>query len=248
MKLAVNELYPAFQGEGATIGRHCMFLRLAGCPLHCVWCDSAYTWRFSDKHDHEGGIVYNKGDEVELRDTFDIADDLIDTSPMVVITGGEPMVQQKGIVELIEYFLDFNYAPRVEFETAGIIKPSDNLTRALWDAGCEFHFNVSPKLASSGNSVEERRDFDVLKVFTEYANVQQATFKFVVSSDDDWEEINMIVDELDFPRERVYVMPEGVERDKILEGTMAIEDKAREYGYNVSTRLHVLLYGPKRGV
>lgn len=228
--LAVNEIFgPTFQGEGKNLGMPCFFLRLAGCNLACSWCDTRYAWNWKEYdvakelHPVEVGDVFEK---LEVgRRQFGYAN--------LVISGGEPMLQQKALTPLI-------YALRakgwwVEIETAG--------TRPIRNSLAADQFTVSLKLENSGNSLDKRR---VPRAIESFARDKRSTFKFVVSNVTDFEEIDFLVRQ--FGLQPVYIMPEGKNKGDITEHLQAVTQAALQRGYYLTTRLQVLLYGNQRGV
>lgn len=226
LALAVNEIFgPTFQGEGPHLGHACVFLRLAGCNLACEWCDTPYSWDWAR---------YSVTDELH-RMTIDEVLAVLNNyeQRMVVITGGEPMLQKKALRELTrQLHADGWYT---EIETAGTIAP-DSVEMVK-------HFNVSPKLANSGNPLRHRYNptaLDVLSVAPSRA------FKFVVKSEADFKEIDKLV----FRHELspVYIMPEGVSNDVISQRSIDIAPAVISRGYRLTTRLHVAMYGTRRGV
>lgn len=225
--LVVSEIFgPTFQGEGPSTGRRAAFVRLGRCNLACTWCDTPYTWDW-ERFDPA----------VELR-TMSVDDvltrlDAID-APLVVITGGEPLIQQRAVQSLVAGVTAGGR--RVEIETAGTLAPP----AALVSFGARF--NVSPKLASSGNPVDRRYAPDVLRAFEASG---RASFKFVACGPDDLDEIAAIV--ADCRLSDVWVMPEGTDAAAVLDGERALADAVLARGWNLSSRLHVLLWGDERG-
>lgn len=169
-RLRVTEMFgPTFQGEGPSCGQHAVFVRLAGCPLACVWCDTRYSWDWS---------LFDP--EVESREVT--VDQVVSwvcghPSQLVVITGGEPMAQ-RSLEKLCTTLAALGR--RVEIETSGVIPPSDALTAAV------ERFVVSPKLAHSGMSRARRIRSSALRAFTETG---KATFKFVTQMVEDLDEV-----------------------------------------------------------
>ncbi len=108
MKFKVNEVFHSIQGEGSRAGRPCLFIRLTGCPLRCVYCDTEYAFFQGELRELEGLL-----DEVKLRlgppQTGPGA-------PFVELTGGEPLAHPKA-PELLEALLGLGY--EVALETAG---------------------------------------------------------------------------------------------------------------------------------
>lgn len=245
-KLKVNEIFgPTIQGEGPATGRHCLFVRLYGCNLTCSFCDTPQTW--VDSADkallHEGQKVYDKNSEHEMMEASDVVFHLkalwpLDTKPTtIVISGGEPLMQQKQVEPLIASLALLGC--EVHFETAGTIKPSEMLTRYT------SLFVVSPKLESSSNRLRKRFKPEVLKAF---ADTGKAWFKFVVTDEDDLEEVDVIVKECKLGCDRVMIMPEGTKSEEVLEGGRKLVDLVTRRGYGLSLRNHILLWEDKRGV
>src|SRR5450432_3522794 len=91
-ELKVSEIFESLQGEGASVGAPCVFVRLAQCNLHCAWCDTKYTWDF---------VRYRYEDEVREQSVAEVAQLVNDTtSRRLVLTGGEPLLQQRALKEL----------------------------------------------------------------------------------------------------------------------------------------------------
>ena len=225
--LVVSEVYgPTIQGEGPSVGRHCGFVRLGRCNLACSWCDTSFTWDWSR---HDPAV------ELSHRPAADVVDDLdaMDVD-MVVVTGGEPLLQQQGLEALLGAFK--RDGKRVEIETAGTIAPA-------MANGLVYQWNVSPKLANSGNPLERRYKPDVLRAFEA---TECAVFKFVVCEPSDLEEVGGIVAECGLTN--VWIMPEGTDAATLLRRSAALAEDVVKRGWNLSTRLHILLWGDRRGV
>lgn len=239
--LLVNELYDklTIQGEGPSIGRVCSFIRLFGCPMHCKWCDSAFTWRVSDKHPHLFAPVYDAKEESHRMTIEEITEHFMPINPpMLVITGGEPMVQSDKLPPLItELVVHIPILYRIEIETAGIIF-DDKLSSYSF-----VHFNVSPKLEGSGNPKELRYKPDILRKFRAVKSI----FKFVVTDLKEFEEIDSIVDEVKIHPGQVYIMPEGISAQSQEQGLKMLAEETLKRQYNLTTRLHVLIWGNERG-
>jgi organic radical activating enzyme len=152
-------------------------------------------------------------------------------TPLIVISGGEPMMQQAALSPLVKHLIA--QGKRVEIETNGTIKPIISPTR----------FNVSPKLAHSGVLENKRRKFDTLNLY-----VGKGIFKFVCQHESDFDEIEEFIEGAGLPSEDIWIMPEGIERDGLLEHEIEITEAAILRGWNVTSRLHVLTWGARRGV
>jgi len=158
----------------------------------------------------------------------------------VVLTGGEPMLQQDAINWLALRYVELGHC--VEIETAGTIAPDELME---WPLGVRF--NVSPKLASSGNELERRYRPEVLRSLCQRGTTN---FKFVVSRDNvlsDLAEIEEITQDCGLPSERVWIMPEGTGPQDQLEGMRQLERMIINQEWNLSVRLHVLIWGNERG-
>lgn len=205
-------------------------------------CDTPYTWAFTEglaeKHD-EGKTYVRENEQIKLQ--VGTAVDLISGYPLkrLVITGGEPMTQQKGIIELIKGLREKEPNHWVEIETNGTIAPNAEMLELV------DQFNVSPKLANSGNSLRKRQKSAAYEAFV---NTPKADFKFVSSGEADIDEINGLVERYNIPHERVFLMPEGRTEAEINEHQRALVEIAKRENYNLTTRLHVQIYGAKRGV
>lgn len=250
-----GEIYQAIQGEGPSMGKHVVFVRLAFCDLTCSFCDSWYTWHFEGsgplKIAHRFAQPVKREDYVLEMDVLEVAQKIIELCgphfKRVVFTGGEPMLQQKAISEIVSVLKKDYHHFEVEVETNGTVKVLDD---------CKFmtQINCSPKLESSGNTKEARNKPDVISQYLSLfrsSDVHHLAFKFVVHKDkmeDDLAEIEAWEDEHKVPRGLIWLMPEGTDRDRIAECTDALMPVCRERGYNLTTRLHILLYGSKRAV
>jgi organic radical activating enzyme len=107
------------------------------------------------------------------------------------------------------------------------------------------HFNVSPKLANSHQSASKRLNPKVLSSFLER---DAYVFKFVVAEESDLVEADALVAEVGIPSHRVYLMPQGTEATSLEERGLWLVHECMKRGYNYSHRLHVTLWGQKRGV
>lgn len=231
--LTVSEVFgPTIQGEGPTAGAPAMFVRLGRCNLTCSWCDTPYTWDWR-------GLNGEKQDPTALQqvDVGVLAAQVrAGNVGRVVVTGGEPLLQAAGVSAFV---WALNAGRRgdtiaVEFETNGTRFPPDGTHH------CQF--NVSPKLAGSGCDPDARLVPDVLARF---AAMPHVAFKFVVSAPGDLDEIDALVAEYDL--RNVWIMPEGRSSDAVIAGVRTLAPLAIERGYNLSSRLHVLVWEDERG-
>lgn len=230
--LLVSEIFgPTFQGEGPSLGRRCVFLRLGACNLHCRWCDTPYTWDWTGRN----GTVYNPQKELQRLDVCAVWESLRALGvEMLVVSGGEPMLQQASLLPLLESAAQSRWW--IEIETAGTIVPELGVVSRV------SQFNVSPKLGNSGNSLQKSYRPAVLDAFQATG---KAVWKFVAEEVSDLDEIGNLVQRHSLTP--VYVMPEGVHRDVIGARSQALAEPVLSRGWNLTTRLHILLYGDRRG-
>ncbi len=223
------EIFHSIQGEGVHAGRPAVFLRLALCNLACLWCDTAYTWDW-ERHDRR-------------RETMELSPAAAERAIVrfgcrsLVVTGGEPLLQQKELVPLLDRLKSAGFW--IEVETNGTVLPQERLT-ALID-----HWSVSPKLASSGNPLSAREKPEVCRFFS---GLPEAHFKLVVDGPDDLAEAIGLSGRYGIPRGRVVLMPQAAESAALLEKGRWLADICLREGFLFSTRLQVLLWGHRRGV
>ncbi len=246
LKLARNdhgepEIFRSIQGEGPAIGRPRTFVRLSGCNLHCVWCDTAYTWNWTGTpFAHQSGAKFDPGREMIKLSAVETADRILALpSEGVVITGGEPLLQPDAIVEMIDALREHDHHALIEIETNGSIAPSDALIDRI------DTFVVSPKLAHSGNDTALALKSDALR---RYAAMTSAALKFVCKDAADVGAAAAIARQYGFPVQRVYIMPEGTSSEAIQARGPRLIEATIAHGFNYSDRLHIHLFGQKRGV
>ncbi|KIF04744.1 radical SAM protein [Streptomyces sp. RSD-27] len=217
---------PTFQGEGPSCGHPSLFIRLSQCNLTCTRCDTKETWDWS------------QFDRLKVSTNQTVADLLAwaTSSPveLVVITGGEPLIQQRRLIPLVQGLLAVG--KRVEFETNGTIAPLPELVVY------GVQFNVSPKLASFGVAEEKSIRPGALQAFVATG---RAVFKFVASTVSDLDRIAELVSA--YGLEPVWVMPEGATPEAVIATTRVLADAVAARRWHLTTRLHVLAFPDPRG-
>lgn len=221
-KIYINEIFPAIQGEGLTSGTPSLFIRLQGCDLGCAWCDTKFTWH---KDYLEKADSYSVTELIEIIRSYKQLKNL-------VITGGEPMLQQLKFKELLECLKD-DYT--FEIETNGMHLP-------CFDVSQIKSFNISPKISSSGNKIDLRYDSKKFKYFAYQDNV---IFKFVVARTDDIKEIKR--DFYFVPKEKIWLMPEGTDQKSQLNHlAYKVYEECIRNGYNFSPRIQCIYFNDTR--
>ena len=229
------EIFASVQGEGPSMGMPVAFMRLSRCNLACVWCDTAYTWHFQgDERPHRGGVEYDrKANQLSLPEDEVAARIMALGQSRLVITGGEPLLQAPALGRLLELLPDVS----VEIETNGTTKAPAPLDIRI------DQFNVSPKLAHSGNPAElallpERLDA--------YATDPRAWFKFVIAEPADVEEVLALRDRYRFRPGHVFLMAEGTDSETLREREKWLAPLCVRHGFRLSDRLHIHLFGDTR--
>jgi len=223
------EIFASLQGEGPSAGQPSTFVRLSRCNLACVWCDTAYTWRFS------GPDAYDrKANQLTLSEA-DTADRIRALGQnRLVITGGEPLLQAPALAKLLVLLPQMH----IEIETNGTIAPPPALDALV------HQYNVSPKLAHAGNPAA----LALLPArLAEFAADRRAFFKFVIASPADLAEVVALRDAHTIPAERLFVMPEGTDSATLRTRSRWLSALAMDHGFRLTDRLHIHLYGDTRG-
>lgn len=222
------EIFRSIQGEGVTAGTPSAFLRVALCNLACTWCDTRYTWDWRN-HDYDREVMEMAVREVEERI-------LALRQNRLVITGGEPLMQQATLAPLVHSLNSRGYY--TEIETNGTLVPQREMMESV------SQWNVSPKLRNSGNQAERQ---EVPRAIEAFSRLDRAWFKFVVVGPEDLEEVAAFVGRYGILPERVVLMPEGKTVADLTARSGWLADACAEHSYRFSTRLHVLLWGDERG-
>jgi organic radical activating enzyme len=157
----------------------------------------------------------------------------------VILTGGEPLLQQPAWEEMIQQLREQDPHYRFEVETNGTQIPSEFMSDSI------DQWNVSAKLSNSGNDEKIRIKADVLRYF---ASRENTWFKFVIQSAEDLTEVQQLEKTYALPKEQILLMPEGRTEAALQQKRLWLADICRDQGYRFSDRLHIQLWGSKRGV
>jgi 7-carboxy-7-deazaguanine synthase len=225
--MIINEIFYSLQGEGFMAGVPSVFVRLAGCPLRCRWCDTKYAWS------KEAGRQYS-------------IDKIVHTVKKwpchhMVITGGEPMIDP----DLLKLVGELKAACKhITIETAGIA--------FIPDMPCDL-MSISPKLSNSvpddvklaAHHKNSKLDLAVLEELIANYNYQ---LKFVVDSVNDLAEIQELLDKIDdVDTRKVMLMPRAATQEELLAKSTIVADMCKLVGFAFSQRLQVLLWDYQRG-
>ena len=225
--MVINEIFYSLQGEGFLAGVPSVFVRLAGCPLRCRWCDTKYAW------DPMAGQEYSVTEIVQA----------VQQRPckFVVITGGEPMINT-DLPQLVQRLKAAG--KHITIETAGVA--------FIQDLACDL-MSISPKLSNSTPTEtklaavheDSLLDIAILRQLIENYEYQ---LKFVVDSPADLQEIQKVVKKLrNVDCKKVMLMPQAVTRDELLAKSPMVADMCKRTGFAFSQRLQILLWNNARG-
>jgi len=225
--MRINEIFYSLQGEGFLAGVPSVFVRLAGCPLRCRWCDTKYAWS------KEAGRQYSI-DKIVLT---------VQQWPCksIVITGGEPMVDP-DLPQLVRALK--TAGKHITIETAGIAY--------IPDMPCDL-MSISPKLSNSVSDEAKlaaihknsKLDLAVLEELIDNYNYQ---LKFVVDSEADLPEIEETLKKLgNADREKIMLMPQAATRQELLAKSPMVAELCKRTGCAFSQRLQVLLWNNQKG-
>lgn len=225
--LRISEVFDSLQGEGVNVGKPCRFVRLALCNLHCHYCDTKYTWDF-ERFDYDTEVR-----EVALSAMVEKFAEA--PAGHVVVTGGEPLLQQRALAKV------FERVPRelfIEIETNGTRVPSASLLERV------NQWNVSPKLASAGDSEALRIRPDALLALRDSG---RAYLKLVVHSEQDRDEAEALRERFGFTKDRTLLMPEASTPAELDARSPQVAAWSQALAVRFSSRLHVTLWGGRRG-
>lgn len=225
--LRLSEIFDSLQGEGVSMGQPCRFVRLALCNLHCAYCDTKYTWDFEH---------FDYDQEVHEHAVADVAAQL-DGAPgqHVVITGGEPLLQQRALTKVLERASQQLF---VEVETNGTRIPNAALLARV------NQWNLSPKLSSAGDPEALRIRPEALRALRDSG---RAYLKLVVASPADRDEAEALRERFGFERSRTLLMPQAASREELEARSGDVAAWSQALGLRFSSRLHLALWGGRRG-
>jgi len=223
--LKIAEIFYSLQGEGSLVGVPSIFVRTSGCNLRCTWCDTPYTSWHPEGQERSLAAILAEVDRYPARH--------------VVVTGGEPLIAPE-IVQLTEALRE--QRRHITIETAGTV---------FAPVACDL-MSISPKLANSTPAAPWAATHERLRIQPEILqrliSAYEYQLKFVIASPDDLPELRRLVDTLAADPAKVLLMPEGVDPQVLHERGLWLSEICKQEGFRFSPRLHIQLYGNRRGV
>jgi 7-carboxy-7-deazaguanine synthase len=218
----IAEIFHSIQGEGVLVGVPSVFVRTSGCNLRCSWCDTPYTsWT-------------PEGEERSLDSIVTEVDGY--GASHVVVTGGEPMIAPEIV------YLTRRLNQHLTIETAGTVDA---------EVRCDL-MSISPKLANSTPEGRWAAQHERLRYQPEVLKRLMGRYsyqlKFVIARPGDIEEVRAIVAEIGAGKEHVVLMPEGTDAAVLAERAPWLAEICKQEGFRYSPRLHIDLWGNRRGV
>lgn len=230
--MLISEIFYSVQGEGTLVGVPSVFVRTSGCNLRCRWCDTPYaSWK-------------PEGTEMSIEAILQAVNE--HPTRFVVVTGGEPMVA-KEMPRLLQQLREAG--KHITIESAGTIPPEG--------VACDLA-SISPKLAhstpdeaSAGKAWVEKHERLRLQpeVLRAWCSGYDFQLKFVIASEADVLEVKAVIESIgiEIPPEKVLLMPEGITQEALKARQMLLVDICKREGWRYSPRLHIDLFGNKRG-
>lgn len=233
LHLSISEMFAdTIQGEGVNTGCISTFVRLQGCTLKCVWCDTINVW--------PNGNDYTFDEIFDLFESIDLIGRLKDGQHLI-LTGGSPLKQEKALIEFIKAFiLKYGFKPYIEVENEAVLMPTSEFVELVdW-------WNNSPKLANS----EMKENVRIKPLTLAYmGSLPNSNFKFVIDKDSDWDEIQKtFIDNGFITKDKIILMPEGQTQEELSINREKTAELAIKNGIRFSDRLHVTLWNKQTGV
>ena len=234
------EIFASLQGEGPSAGKPVAFIRVSRCNLACQWCDTAYTWHFNgDNRPHRRDGTYDRAaNQVTLTEEDAARRIAALGKPRLVITGGEPLLQAPALARMLDALIALAPGMTVEVETNGTVAPHPAFDGQI------AQYNVSPKLAHSGNPADLALPRERLR---HWAAEPRAIFKFVIAEAADVDEVLALANACAIPHHRIWLMAEGTDPATLAGRERWLTDICIEHNLTLSKRLHIELFGDTRG-
>ena len=208
--MQVTEIFYSLQGEGLFLGIPAVFLRLSGCNLRCKWCDTKYAWNPKNAK------------QMEVTEIAKVIKKY--PAKHLVITGGEPLLQQQEILSLIKKLKNYY----IEIETNGTIKSTLGNYVNL--------YSCSPKLTHAKTLNLPLQKFPEEKTF----------YKFVIASPSDIEEVKNFIEKYKIKQSKVLLMPLGIKEKELKKRSKWLAELCKKEDLRFSPRLQITLWGTTR--
>jgi 7-carboxy-7-deazaguanine synthase len=231
--MRVSEVFYSLQGEGMLVGTPSVFVRLAGCPLRCPWCDTKYAWDFQAGEELDPGQITEQINRWPCR--------------FVVLTGGEPMMgpdlaAREGLADLTHRLK--TTGKHITIETAGVL--------FIPDLACNL-VSISPKSVSAtvrastaGSHEPAASDLEAIRQLILAYPYQ---LKFVIESPQDIDDVQSVLKELGpLEVEQVMLMPQAATKEELQTRSVMVAELCKRTGLRFGQRLHIQLWGQRRGV
>ena len=225
--MIINEIFYSLQGEGRLAGTPSVFVRLAGCPLRCRWCDTKYAWSLTAGTEYTPEQIRHEVGKYPTRH--------------IVFTGGEPMTAE-GLAPFLHAFA--HKRMHITIETAGLAFVSD--------LPCDL-MSISPKLSNSTpidplqaqQHEAQRSNPDAVRQLMERYEYQ---LKFVVDTTADLDEIAQYLEQLkQVNPDKVLLMPQATTKEELICKSLMLAKVCKQTGFAISPRWQVLLWDGQRG-
>ena len=275
-KIKVAELFYSLQGEGQYLGTPSVFLRCFGCNFTCsgfsmprgqlstermdvdpssyndynslplvhTGCDSYASWDVRFKHLSPLLTVESIVDKIEAL----LPDGRFSEDKHLILTGGEPLLGwQRAYIDLLEEIKKRGMnLTHITFETNGTQPLRDDLAQYLSDGGYLTTFSISSKLPSSGESWDDAIKPEIINDYLEKTWSSQAYFKWVVSNQEDYEDVIRAVEAyskvISDYGVAVYLMPAGGTTKYYNDNERWVADLCMKHGWRYTPRLQVQLW------
>lgn len=234
--LSDDKIFYTIEGEGEFVGRPSVFMRLSMCNLTCKGfasadsphgCDSFVSWS-----------VKNRFTIVQILDSL-LQEGHVEhlrNKAIWKITGGEPLIQQKMLLELVDQFIyRFGFVPVIDFETNATIMP--DFQWKDWGAT----FTTSPKLSNNGDPEDKRYKPAVLR----WHVLNGSGFKFVINSESDLNEVyEKYINHPDVlvPKHRIWLMPCCGSRQEHVDKAAMVAELCKQHDLKFSPRLQLVIW------
>jgi 7-carboxy-7-deazaguanine synthase len=231
----IAEIFYSLQGEGRLTGVPSVFIRVAGCPLRCAWCDTKYAWEPSAGEDLSIEEILGRVDAVlSVPNGLYLAGGTPHPpAKFIVVTGGEPMTNQHLPLLLAKLARTDCH---ITVETAGIAFIPDLPVDLM---------SISPKLSNAQGGVDGSANTRHLKQLITHYDYQ---LKFVIDTEDDIAEVKAVLNSLKkIDPQEVMLMPQAKTRDELIAKSPMVAELCTRNGFTFCQRLHLLLWDTRRG-